>query len=161
MQRGGGEGKMIYSAEDVASASIQIAERVEELNALVRAGNRHPGRFKRRRFQSSEDSSDYIITGISFTAFSEEQKQALSVREITTSTLYDQGVPHDDAPMSLYLGSNSPSLFCKTCGNPGGSMGLCSGHFGRIALAVRVFCLTASPCSSLLCTRSKRINTPC
>lgn len=129
---------MSYSAEEVATASVQIAERVEELNALVRAGDRHPGRFKRRRFQSSEDSSEHAITGISFSAFSENQKKALSVREITNSTLYDQGVPHDDAPMSLYLGSNSPSLFCKTCGNPGGSMGLCSGHFGRIELAVRI-----------------------
>jgi hypothetical protein len=140
-----GEGREIRAASAasnsvVAAASAEIiAERVEKLNELARSGNRHPSRLKRHRFESSEDTSAYVITGLSFKAFSKEAKEALSVRPITDSTLYEQGLPRDDAPMSLYLGSISPSQFCKTCANPGGSMGLCAGHFGHISLARPVY----------------------
>jgi hypothetical protein len=122
-----------------SASAHQIADRVEKLNAMVRAGNHHPSQLKRHRFSSSEDTSDYSITGIAFRAFSEEEKRALSVREITDTTLYEQGLPCDDAAMSLYLGSNSPSQLCKTCANAGGSMGQCTGHFGHIVLAAPVY----------------------
>ena len=118
----------------------QVAERVELLNEQVRsAQSRLPMQVQRRRFQSSEDASDFAITGLSFKPYSEEEKRAISVRTITDTTLYDHGLPRDDGVMSLYLGSCSPSQLCKTCANSGGSMGQCTGHFGRIPLHAPVY----------------------
>jgi DNA-directed RNA polymerase beta' subunit len=118
----------------------QVAERVEMLNAQVRAAqSRLPMQVPRRRFQSSEDPSEFAITGLAFKPYSEEEKRAISVRTITDTTLYDHGLPRDDGVMSLYLGSYSPSQLCKTCANSGGSMGQCTGHFGLIPLHEPVY----------------------
>ena len=118
----------------------QVAQRVELLNEQMRAAqSRHPMQVPRRRFQSSEDVGEYSITGLSFKPYSEKEKCAISVRTITDATLYDHGLPRDDGVMSLYLGSYSPSQLCKTCANSGGSMGHCTGHFGRIALHAPVY----------------------
>jgi len=121
-------------------SAAQIAQRVELLNEQVRAAqSRLPMQVPRRRFQSSEDVSEYAITGLSFKPYSEEEKRAISVRNITDTTLYDHGLPRDDGVMSLYLGSYSPSQLCKTCANSGGSMGQCTGHFGLIPLHAPVY----------------------
>lgn len=84
------------------------------------------------------DQDDHEIFAIRFKVFSDADREALQVREITDSTLYTNGVPNDNAPMSYYLGSTSASHVCKTCGNCGAS-GLCSGHYGIIRFPVPMY----------------------
>ncbi|MDC0366864.1 hypothetical protein OAM67_00385 [bacterium] len=81
----------------------------------------------------------YEIYTLKIGVFSEAEKQAISVRNITDVTIYDSGVPRDNAVMSLFLGSTSPTHFCKTCGNRGGKYGACPGHFGHIKFHFPVY----------------------
>ena len=121
-----------------AGNAAATAMRVEQLNGCV-AGSAVRRPVQLHRFSSAEDQCDHVITGMAFNAFTEEEKRAISVRDITDTTIYEHGLPKDDGVMSLYLGSYSPSQLCKTCANPGGSMGQCTGHFGLITLAQPVY----------------------
>ena len=116
-----------------------IAKRADELNKDLLV-NPHPNRIHRHRFAFVEDTGNYAIYALRFGVFSHEKRKAISVRTITQSTLYEHGgMASDDAPMSPYLGSNNPSHYCKHCGNRGGTMGPCNGHFGIIEFALPVY----------------------
>ena len=111
----------------------------------VVAAGRGRGSTRRHRVMTAEsmllhdDGGKYEFFSIGFDVYSPEEREALSVREITESKIYDNGVPQDDGPMSYYLGSNHAAHYCKTCRNRGGSAGQCTGHYGLVKFPEPVY----------------------
>tara|TARA_B100001093_G_scaffold520322_2_gene614675 strand:- start:9363 stop:10862 length:1500 start_codon:yes stop_codon:yes gene_type:complete len=81
--------------------------------------------------------SDSRIEKVTFDILTEAQKKKISVRTITNSQANDTSqIPLDDGVMSLFLGSTTNNVYCKTCYKKGSN---CSGHIGRINLAVPLY----------------------
>ncbi|MFW5898292.1 MAG: DNA-directed RNA polymerase subunit A' [Candidatus Saliniplasma sp.] len=76
------------------------------------------------------------VGSIKFAYMSPEEIRKLSATKIITPDTYDDdGFPIDMGLMDTHLGVIEPGLRCKTCG---GRVDQCSGHFGRIELAMPV-----------------------
>ncbi len=76
------------------------------------------------------------VNSIKFAYMSPEEIRNLSATKIITPDTYDDdGFPIDMGLMDTHLGVIEPGLRCKTCG---GRVDQCSGHFGRIELAMPV-----------------------
>ncbi len=76
------------------------------------------------------------VGSIKFAYMSPEEIRNLSATKIITPDTYDDdGFPIDMGLMDTHLGVIEPGLRCKTCG---GRVDQCSGHFGRIELAMPV-----------------------
>jgi len=76
------------------------------------------------------------VDSIKFAYMSPEEIRKLSATKIITPDTYDDdGFPIDMGLMDTHLGVIEPGLRCKTCG---GRVDQCSGHFGRIELAMPV-----------------------
>ncbi len=72
------------------------------------------------------------IKGIEFSVLNPEMIRKMSAVEIVRPETYDKdGYPLERGLMDPHLGTISPGLRCKTCGQ---TMKYCSGHFGSLEL---------------------------
>jgi DNA-directed RNA polymerase beta' subunit len=75
------------------------------------------------------------IASIRFGVYTEAEKRRLAAVEVTTSTINDQaGMPRDNGPNSLLMGTDSHRTFCKSCNN---TVEHCQGHPGIIIFPER------------------------
>lgn len=80
-------------------------------------------------------NTEYNIREIRFSVLSPEQIDKLSVVNVTEANLYSKGIPNSGTVMDLRLGSSDRRLRCSTCRH---SSAVCSGHTGKIELAIPV-----------------------
>ena len=71
------------------------------------------------------------VDNVRFHLFSEEEVEALSVCEISSSSLYDGSLPHDHSVLDARLGTTDRRLRCSTCLH---SVAQCPGHTGHVRL---------------------------
>lgn len=77
------------------------------------------------------------IVQVQFSTFSDQERQNKSVRTITDKVVFTPArEPRDNGPNSLFLGSTSRSVYCKTCHN---TTKHCPGHFGLIKFPVPLY----------------------
>lgn len=76
-----------------------------------------------------------MIQSVSFKVLTPEDVLRLSVREISTISLYKKDQPHASGPNSLFLGTTSNDFVCATCGL---RADFCTGHTGHIPLQRKI-----------------------
>lgn len=80
-----------------------------------------------------EEDVSSIISTVHFGLLSEEEKESLAACIVTSPQINNAcGMPNDNGVMSLYMGSTTSCIYCKTCQKKGSE---CSGHFGLLKLA--------------------------
>ena len=76
------------------------------------------------------------VSGIQFSIMSADEIIRQSVVEITTTDMFDKGVPKSNGLYDLRMGSIDKRYTCQTCNQ---DLINCQGHFGHIALAVPMY----------------------
>jgi DNA-directed RNA polymerase II subunit RPB1 len=76
------------------------------------------------------------VSGIQFSIMSSDEILRHSVVEITTTDMFDKGVPKSNGLYDLRMGSIDKRYKCQTCNQ---DLINCQGHFGHIVLAVPMY----------------------
>ena len=86
---------------------------------------------------SASSAEVHRVTGVTFGILRPDEIESMSATEIRHSNTYNEnGIPKDGGINDLHMGTNDPTLRCKTCG---GNTKDCIGHFGHIKLARPVY----------------------
>ena len=76
------------------------------------------------------------VAQVRFHVFSEEEIESLSVCEVSSSHLYDAGLPHPGSVLDPRMGTTDKRISCSTCLH---STKDCPGHTGHINLARELY----------------------
>lgn len=76
------------------------------------------------------------VSHVRFHVFSEEEIESLSVCEVSSSHLYDAGLPHPSSVLDPRMGTTDKRISCSTCLH---SAKDCPGHTGHINLAREIY----------------------
>ena len=85
--------------------------------------------------QHAPVTEEFAIKEVRFSVLSPEEIDNLSTVTVTNPNLYSKGIPNQQTPVDLRLGSSDRRLRCSTCRN---SSSVCAGHSGKIDLAIPV-----------------------